>query len=237
MRQDLGELSDIGAVERLVPLAGLDVLDVGCGAGQTSRALAGLGARVVGVEPDPQAASAHRAAPPVPNLRFVEASAEALPAADGSIDGVFFFRSLHHVPRQGLTRALAEAVRVLKPEGGYLYVVEPSVEGSFYQMIRLFHDETEARARVQAALEREVRPRFEKIETCRYLQHPRFADFAALADRFAGSTYNSISRAAIEREAVRERFAAGRTAVNGETAYLFEQPLLVDVYRGARKEC
>ncbi len=240
MRRDLGEMSDMAAAERLVSVAGCALLDIGCGAGENARALAERGAEVLGVEPDRQAAAANRTAAPRPGLRFIEAAAEALPAESGTIDGVFFFRSLHHVPPAALDRALDEAMRVLKPATGFLYVVEPAVTGSFHELIRLFHDETAARAAAQAALER-IRPRFAAIETCRYLQRPRFADFAALIARFAGSTYNSIRRESIDRPQVRARFAAGqapdRTSAPDTTppntaTYIFEQPLLVDLYRG-----
>ena len=43
------------------------------------------------------------------------------------MDGVFFFRSLHHVPIDAMEAALAEAARVLKPDG-FLCVMEPGTE-------------------------------------------------------------------------------------------------------------
>ena len=114
-RRDLGELSDIGAVEALLSVAGLSVIAVGCGPGASSRELAARGASVLAVEPDPIQAAKNRAAPPTPGVAFAEAGAEALPAESGTIDGVFFFRSLHHVPAGRMDDALIEAARVLKP--------------------------------------------------------------------------------------------------------------------------
>ena len=80
--------------------------------------------------------------------------AESLPVADGSVDGVFFFRSLHHVPVEHMDTALAEAMRVLKPGTGFLCVIEPAVTGTYFKVMRPFHDETLVRAHAQAALGR-----------------------------------------------------------------------------------
>ena len=106
---ELGERSDIAAVGALATLDGLHVIDVGCGPGDIARALVASGATVIAAEPDPIQAAKNRAAPPLDSLTFVEAGAEALPVADGSMDGVFFFRSLHHVPIEKMDAALAEA--------------------------------------------------------------------------------------------------------------------------------
>ena len=59
---------------------GTDVLDVGCGPGALTAALAARGGRVSAVEPSPAFAAACRAR--VPSAEVVAASAEALPFAD-----------------------------------------------------------------------------------------------------------------------------------------------------------
>ncbi len=169
-RKHLGERADAAAVAALTPLAGLTVVDVGCGAGQTSRELAALGASVIAIEPDPIQAAKNREAEPVQGVAFVEAHAEDLPVASGSADGVFFFRSLHHVPVEAMEAALAEAARVLKPESGFLCVIEPGMEGTHFPLIRPFHDETRVRKAAQAALERSARLLFREIERFRYVQ-------------------------------------------------------------------
>ncbi len=233
MRKDLGELSDIGAVEALLSVAGLSVIDVGCGPGASSRELAALGATVLAVEPDPIQAEKNRAAPAVPGVGFVEAGAETLPAESGTMDGVFFFRSLHHVPAGRMDDALAEAARVLKPGTGFLYIAEPAMTGSHFATMRAFHDETEMRELAQAALARTAAARFGAAETALYTQFPRYESFEAFVSQVTGQTFNDIAREQVERDEVRALFEAGR--VDGEGGgYVFEQPMLVDLYRGAR---
>ena len=52
-----------------------------------------------------------------------------MPADDASIDGVVFKCSLHHVPPAEMDAALGEALRVLKPGAGFLYIAEPVMAG------------------------------------------------------------------------------------------------------------
>ncbi len=151
MRTDLGELTDLGAVDRLVEVNGLDLIEVGCAGGAAARGLAERGATVLGIEPDAEQAEKNRAAAAVPGVTLVEAGGEALPATDASVDGVVLFRSLHHVPPSLMNQALTEAARVLKP-GGVLYVAEPGMSGSHYDMSCPFNDENAVRTRAQQAL-------------------------------------------------------------------------------------
>ena len=113
--EDIGEATDYEVMDRQVTVDGLRLLDLGCGAGALTRALAERGAQVVGIEPDPIQAEKNRRAEPVPGVSFVEGGAQDLDIDDASVDGVFFKYSLHHVPADAMDAALAEAVRVLKP--------------------------------------------------------------------------------------------------------------------------
>ena len=100
------------------------VLEVGCGTGPISRALArrpGVG-EVVGVDPSPILLERARAlAADAGNLSFREADGRALPFADAAFDAVVFHTTLCHVPEP--ERALVEAHRVLRP-GGWLAVFD-----------------------------------------------------------------------------------------------------------------
>jgi SAM-dependent methyltransferase len=90
-------------------------LDVGCGAGLSTAALAPLARRVTGLEPVP-AMLAHRRAV-APHAGFVIGQAERLPFAAGSFDLVTAAGSLNYAD---LPSALAEIARVLTPDGTFL---------------------------------------------------------------------------------------------------------------------
>ncbi|MDE2560769.1 MAG: class I SAM-dependent methyltransferase [Sphingomonadales bacterium] len=231
-RIDLGELNDVAAIAKLVPVSGLRVADVGCGPGATSRELAAMGAEVLGVEPDPVQAAKNREAEPVAHVTFAEGGAQSLPLETGSTDLVVFFRSLHHVPLELMDAALAEAARVLKPGTGTLCVVEPGMEGSNFAMMRNFHDETAVRTAAQAALARNISRLFGEAAYYRYEQYPRHKSFAAMVERVMGQTFNSLDRARVESEETRAAFEKGRTATGD---YVFDQPMLLDVYRKAAR--
>ncbi len=90
-------------------------LDVGCGAGLSTAALAPLARRVVGLEPIP-AMLAHRRTV-APHASFVIGRAERLPFAAGSFDLVTAAGSLNYAD---FGSALAEIARVLTPDGAFL---------------------------------------------------------------------------------------------------------------------
>lgn len=90
-------------------------LDVGCGAGLSTAALAPLARQVIGLEPVP-AMLAHRQSV-APRARFVTGVAEALPFAEGSFDLVTAAGSLNYT---NLPLALSEIARVLTGAGKFL---------------------------------------------------------------------------------------------------------------------
>jgi SAM-dependent methyltransferase len=90
-------------------------LDVGCGAGISTRALNVIADRAVGMEP---AEGMLRFAPAVaPGAVFVVGSAEALPLRDASFDLITAAGALNYVD---LDRFFPEARRVLAPAGSLL---------------------------------------------------------------------------------------------------------------------
>jgi ubiquinone/menaquinone biosynthesis C-methylase UbiE len=228
-RTDLGERTDIAAVTALVAVEGLSVVDIGCGPGKVSRDLVAAGATVLGVEPDPIQAQKNRQAPPVPGLTFIEGRAQSLNLETGSVDGVFFFRSLHHVPVEQMEAALHEAARVIKPGTGFLCVFEPGMTGTHFQVMRPFNDETRVRTEAQAALGRISGRLFQTEALYRYVQFPRYPDFEAMVTRVTGLTFIDVQREHVETDEVRSLFEAERTAAGD---YVFEQPMLVNFYRG-----
>jgi len=104
------------AAAALLP-RGLVVADLGCGTGYMARALFGLCARLILV--DRSRAMLARArerlerAPGSTELEFRRGELDALPIADGELDGLVAGMVLHHLPE--LDGPLGEMRRVLKP--------------------------------------------------------------------------------------------------------------------------
>ncbi len=84
----------------LRPLAGLRILDIGCGGGLIAEPLARMGAKVTGIEPKEaniKAAIAH-AAPQGLDIDYRVATAEQLVAAGETFDAVVCLEVVEHVP-------------------------------------------------------------------------------------------------------------------------------------------
>jgi SAM-dependent methyltransferase len=93
----------------LVPGDAELVIELGAGTGKLTRAVAGLGVRVVAIEPDPRmlAVLLER------GLEGVEGTAEAIPFGDATADAVVVGSALHWFD---LGAALPEIHRVLRPD-------------------------------------------------------------------------------------------------------------------------
>ena len=100
------------AARWFVPKEAELVVELGAGTGKLTRAVAGLGVRVVAVEPDPRMLAVLRES----GLEGVEGSAEAIPLGDGEADAVVAGSSLHWFE---LGSALREIHRVLRPAGRF----------------------------------------------------------------------------------------------------------------------
>jgi SAM-dependent methyltransferase len=109
-------------LERIVPLSGKRIADIGTGIGHYPMILARRTGRTYGIEANPEllaearrrAAGSHQ-----PNIRIVEGEPTKLPLRDGVVDIVLTGNIL---PEDGSLPAIAEAQRIIRP-GGRLIVV------------------------------------------------------------------------------------------------------------------
>ncbi|MFE5709940.1 class I SAM-dependent methyltransferase [Streptomyces sp. NPDC056501] len=102
------------------------VLDLGAGTGKLTATLAGLGADVIAVEPDPAMLTELRRA--LPAVRALQGSAEAIPLPDASVDAVLAGNAMHWFD---MAVAGPEISRVLAPGGilaGLWNVLDDHVE-------------------------------------------------------------------------------------------------------------
>jgi SAM-dependent methyltransferase len=108
-------------VARGAPLAGRDVLEVGCGRGGGAAYLARAFAprRVVAIDLSPRAVALCQRRFTDPRLAFQVGDAERLPFDDASFDAVVNVESSHCYGR--FDAFLREVRRVLRPDGHFLY--------------------------------------------------------------------------------------------------------------------
>lgn len=205
-------------------LDGKRVIDVGCGDGSLARHLAGVGARVLGVECSPRQLAKARAAAPVTGVEIVEGVGQALPAPSGAADIVVFFNSLHHVPAAVMGKALEEAARVLRP-GGQVYVSEPVAEGPFFATCRPVDDETEVRALAYHALQ--SCPALTPVREFRYVHTVQMRTFDAFRDRLISANSEREARFDAMAEDLRALFEANGTRT--DEGWSFDQPMRVNV--------
>lgn len=99
------------------PLAGLSVLDIGCGAGLASEPLCRLGARVTGMDAAPDAIAAAKAHAKLAGLdiRYDVGGPEALAAGSGRFDAVVALEVLEHV--EDVDLFLSHCALQLKTDG------------------------------------------------------------------------------------------------------------------------
>lgn len=110
----------VDPVLRLAPSTGR-ALDLGCGLGRLSRALARRFDEVAGVDISPEMVERARAfAPPVPgNVHYAVCAGDGgLPVPDATVDLAFSYLVFQHLPdRRAVRRYLVELARVLRPGG------------------------------------------------------------------------------------------------------------------------
>ena len=128
--------------DRLGIREGRPVLDLGAGTGKLTRALVPTGARVVAVEPLDEMRA--KLAEAVPEAEALAGTAEEIPLADESVDGVVCGQAFHWFAPD---RALPEIARVLRP-GATLALIWNSrdlsdrLQGELDAMLDPYREET-----------------------------------------------------------------------------------------------
>ncbi|WP_058553770.1 class I SAM-dependent methyltransferase [Thiohalocapsa sp. ML1] len=221
--------TEIDAVGELLDIRGAQVLELGCGAAHSTRALVErLGAAVViATEVDRIQHEKNLGLGDLPGVRFVLGGAEAIDAPDASFDAVLMFKSLHHVPMAGMDQALGEIHRVLKPGGAALFS-EPVYAGPFNDLMALINDEREVRQAAFDALCRAVDAGLFVAEAEVFIEVPgAYPDWDSFAARFLDVTHTALEIDAARRAEIRAAFEAHLTP---EGAH-FMKPHRLDLLR------
>ena len=112
----------LGWIEQQVPLAGRQVVDVGCGGGILADSMARRGASVLGIDLATKAlrvAQLHAIEAQTPNVAYREVSVEALAAErPGAFDVVTCMEMLEHVPDPA---SVVRACAALVAPGGHVF--------------------------------------------------------------------------------------------------------------------
>lgn len=212
-----------------LPLDGARVLELGCGKADKTRTLAQSGRvrDIVALEVDAIQHAHNLKVADLPNVHFCHGGAEAIPAADASVDIVLMFKSLHHVPLALMDQALGEIARVLRP-GGLAWISEPVYAGDLNELMCLFYDEKTVREAAFAAVRRAVDGGLLALERqLFFLTRSHFDDFAQFDARMIQVTHTEHRLSPELYERVRQRFESHLTPA-GATFY---PPQRVDLLR------
>ena len=124
-------------------------------------------------------------------MTFGLSGAQEISLQDESVDVVFMFKSLHHVPLELMEPSMHEIRRVLKP-AGLAYISEPVFDGDFNEVLRLFHDEQEVREAAFKTVTKVVNDGlFNLVEEIFFNSPMRFEDFTEFENNVIKATHSS----------------------------------------------
>lgn len=215
--------------QQLLHLQGADILELGCGKADKTRAISqgGKVRSITALEVDEIQHAANLRNNDLANVTFRLGGAEAIPADDESFDIVLMFKSLHHVPVDRMGKAMAEISRVLRP-GGLAYISEPVFAGEFNEILRLFHDEKNVREAAFSAVERAVAAgRFELVDERFFSTPGHYDSFEQFEERILNVTHSDHRLSPDLYQRVREQFMRHMTPQGAN----FQSPLRVDLLR------
>ncbi len=216
-------------IEQYLELDNKKIIELGCGKADITRLIAttGKNRRIIATEVDEQQHALNLKLDDLPNVQFELAGAQNIPAKSNSIDQIFMFKSLHHVPEKLMDTALNEITRVLKPGGG-LYVSEPLFQGDFNEVLRLFHDEEKVRKAAYATLQRTIANGSLEFQQQLFFNIPAaLTSFDLFEQQVINVTHSDHQLSSNILAQIREKYQA----VTSEHGGQFEVPIRVDMLK------
>jgi len=212
---------------RLLMLDNKHILELGCGSAVITRniATAGTDRKIIALEVDEIAHQKNLQITDLPNVTFALSGAQKIPLEDASVDIVFMFKSLHHVPLELMGKAMHEINRVLKP-GGLVYISEPVFAGEFNEILRLFHDEQKVREAAFDAVKKAVDEGLFKLVEETFFNSPmKFENFAEFETNVINVTHSNHKLDEDLHDLVKQRFEQHI----GDDGAHFLMPIRVDL--------
>ena len=212
---------------RLLSLDNKHILELGCGTAEITRNIATSGAnrKITALEVDEIAHAKNLQSTDLPNVTFALAGAQEIPLDDDSVDVVFMFKSLHHVPIELMEPAMREIRRVLKV-GGLAYISEPVFAGEFNEVLRLFHDEEKVREAAFGTVKKAVNGGlFSLVEETFFNTPKQYESFAEFENHTINATHSQHSLDEQLYALVKKRFGTHL----GEDGAHFLMPIRVDL--------
>lgn len=195
---------------RVLTLDGKRILDIGCGNAIVTRDIAtsGRNRHVIALETDEIQHAKNLAITDLPNVTLKLAGAEAIPEPSESVDVVFMFKSLHHVPVDLMAAAMKDIHRVLKT-GGFAYISEPIFAGEFNDILRIFHDEQQVRIKAFEAVRQAVTSGLFELERQLFFKTIlHFSDFSEFREKVLNVTHTRHELSEDAYRQVEDRFVA-----------------------------
>ena len=214
---------------RMLELDGKRILELGCGNAEITRDIATSGENrsITALEVDEIAYEKNLQITDLPNVTFGLAGAQDIPLDDESVDIVFMFKSLHHIPTNLMERSMREVRRVLVP-GGLAYISEPVFAGDFNEILRLFHDEQQVREAAFNTVKQVVdEGLFDLVEETFFNSPMAFANFADFEDKVLKVTHTDHVLEDDVYSRVKRRFEE----YAGDDGAHFLTPIRVDLLR------
>ena len=213
--------------ERMLSLDNNHILELGCGSAEITRNIASAGEnrKVTALEVDEIAHDKNQQITDLPNVTFALSGAQSIPLEDESVDVVFMFKSLHHVPLASMEPAMHEIRRVLKP-GGFVYISEPVFDGDFNEVLRLFHDEQEVREAAFNTVKKAVDDGLFKLVEETFFNSPmKFENFAEFENNTINATHSDHQLDEDLYRLVKQRFEQHL----GDDGAKFLMPIRIDL--------
>jgi len=218
---------EVEVFESILSLDHKTILELGCGDATLTRliATAGEARQLTATEVDTVQHEKNLLIEDLSNVKFVFAGGQNIPLSNGSVDTVFMFKSLHHVPVEAMGQTFEEIHRVLKP-GGIAYISEPIFAGDLNEIYRIFHDEEKVRYLAFEAIRKVVSSQKFSLKEQLFFNTPRmYESYEQFYDQVAGISYNDFQLSDSLLEKIEWKFKQMVTKNGGE----FITPIRVDL--------